>query len=105
MSEEAAKKSGKRWYWYLGLILILQFFNIPMGILKAGLDLIEGYPKSALAQLANIFLDFGERYLVVFPTRISEDPFVGIGMLIGSFLPLVIGIWLIKKKPKARKVI
>ena len=103
MNEEAAKKAGKRWYWYLGLLLILQFFGIPLAIVKTFLYLIEGLPRHAVAQLANIFLDFGEWILVKVPQRIQENPFSGIGILIGEVLVLVIGIWLVRRKPRIRK--
>jgi len=98
-----AKKGAKRWYWYLGLLLILQFFGIPLAVIKAFLDLIEGYPKHALVQIIDIFLNFAMWLTVTVPKRIGEDPLSGIGIFIGEVLVLVIGIWLVRRKPRTGK--
>lgn len=86
---------GKRWYWYLGLVMVLQFLGVPLAILKAMFHLVEGYWRSAVAQVVYIPLNLFEWIMITVPNRIAEDPPLGIGFLIGNVSILVVGIWLL----------
>ena len=93
-------KKVKHWYWYLGLILILWFLGIPQAIFMGGIELVQGHPRSAVAELANVPLNFAEWLLITTPGRIARDPAIGIGLFLGNLTPLGVGIWLMCKKPK-----
>ncbi|TSA58194.1 zinc ribbon domain-containing protein [bacterium] len=98
MMEKAGR--GIRWYWYLGLVMVLQFLGIPWAILKGLIYLVDGQWELAVVQVVGIPLNLLNWILVTVPNRIAENPPVGIGLLIGNISILVVGIWLLYRGGK-----
>ena len=96
-------KKTKRWYWYLGLAILLLWLGIPQAVFKSVLYLAESLPRHAVVELAYVPLNLAEWLVVTTPNRIAEDPATGIPLFIGNIAVLGIGIWLMCRKPKNPK--
>lgn len=94
-------KNPRKWYWWLGLAIVLLWFGIPQAIFKSVLYLAEGLPRLAGVELAMIPINFFTWALVTTPRRIAQDPVSGVPMLIGSLALLGFGVWLMCRKPKS----
>jgi hypothetical protein len=96
-------KKPRKWYWWLGLAIVLFWLGIPQAVFKSVLYLAESLPRHAVVELANVPLNLAEWLFVTTPSRIAEAPVSGTFIFIGSIAVLGIGIWLMCRKPKNPK--
>jgi len=98
-SEDSKTVVVKRWYWYLGLIIVLLHLGILQAFFMGGLALLAGNPKLALVELISVPLELWDRLIFTIPI-IIHDPIVGMSLFIGNITIPGIGIWLMCRKPK-----